>query len=80
MTAPLCLEFQTTLARIIAQQCKMSQNTRFVQLSATTSGIADVKECVKIAKNEWKLTKKKTILFIDMDARRIFADPTLILL
>ena len=38
---------------------------RFVQLSATTSGVADVKEVIKIAKNDRKMLKKGTILFID---------------
>ena len=38
---------------------------RFVKLSATTSGVADVKEAIKIAKNEQSLFKRKTVLFID---------------
>lgn len=37
---------------------------RFVKLSATMSGINDVKEVVKVAKNEAKF-KRKTILFMD---------------
>ena len=56
---------QTTLARIVAQSCKESHNTRFVKLSATNSGVADVKETVKVARNEWKMLKRTTILFID---------------
>ena len=56
---------QTTLARIIAVQAKSSVSTRFVQLSATTSGIGDVKEVIKIAKNDKAFFKKKTILFVD---------------
>jgi len=36
-----------------------------VQLSATTSGINDVKEVVKVAKNEQQMFKRKTILFVD---------------
>ena len=34
-------------------------------LSATTSGIADVKEVIKIAKNDLRMMKRKTILFVD---------------
>ena len=34
-------------------------------LSATTSGISDVKEVVKVAKNEQQMFKRKTILFVD---------------
>lgn len=37
---------------------------RFVKLSATMSGVNDVKEAVKVAKNELKF-KRKTILFMD---------------
>jgi putative ATPase len=56
---------QTTLARIIAEQCKESQKMRFAQLSATTAGVADVKEVVKVAKNEIRMLKRQTVLFID---------------
>lgn len=34
-------------------------------MSATTSGINDVKEVVKVAKNEQQMFKRKTILFVD---------------
>lgn len=37
---------------------------RFVKLSATMSGINDVKEVVKVAKNEAQF-KRQTILFMD---------------
>ena len=57
--------FQTTLARIIAQKCKESHDSRFVKLSATNSGVSDVKETVKVAKNEWRMFKRTTVLFID---------------
>ena len=56
---------QTTLARIIANSAKQKQRMRFVQLSATTSGVSDVKETIKVAKNEKKLLKRETLLFID---------------
>ncbi|XP_070575321.1 ATPase WRNIP1-like [Ptychodera flava] len=58
---------KTTLARIIANSIKERSNNkmRFVQLSATTSNVAEVKEVVKVAKNEQTMFKKKTVLFID---------------
>ena len=57
--------FQTTLAHIIANSAGRSNKARFVKLSATTSGINDVKEVVKVAKNDQQLFKCKTILFVD---------------
>ena len=36
-----------------------------MQLSATTSGINDIKEVVKVARNEQQMFKRKTILFVD---------------
>lgn len=56
---------QTSLANIIATGTKKSNNTRFVTLSATTSGINDVKDVIKVAKNEQHMFKRKTILFMD---------------
>ncbi|XP_060084501.1 ATPase WRNIP1-like, partial [Ylistrum balloti] len=56
---------KTTLAKIIAQQCNAGSTLKFVQLSATTSGVNDVKEVVKMARNDQKMLKKKTILFLD---------------
>lgn len=57
--------FQTSLANVISNICKEDNNNmRFVKLSATMSGINDVKEVVKVAKNEAKF-KRKTILFMD---------------
>jgi Holliday junction resolvasome RuvABC ATP-dependent DNA helicase subunit len=58
--------FQTTLAHIIAYQCKRdNQEARFVTMSATMSGVNDVKDVVKIAKNELTSFKRRTILFMD---------------
>jgi putative ATPase len=58
--------FQTTLAHIIANQCKKdNQEARFVRMSATMSGVNDVKDAVKIAKNELVSFKRRTILFMD---------------
>lgn len=51
---------KTTLAFIIAEQTK----AHFVQISATTSGVKDLREIIKQAELE-KQTGKKTILFID---------------
>eukprot|EP00112_Aurelia_sp_Birch-Aquarium-sp1_P007909 Seg1863.4 transcript_id=Seg1863.4/GoldUCD/mRNA.D3Y31 product="ATPase WRNIP1" protein_id=Seg1863.4/GoldUCD/D3Y31 len=56
---------KTSLVNIIATNCRNSTNKRFVKLSATTSGINDVKEAVKIAKNEAIMFKRETVLFID---------------
>ncbi|XP_037030743.1 ATPase WRNIP1-like [Bradysia coprophila] len=55
---------KTTLAHIIANQCKATSNSRFVKLSATMCGVNDVKEVIKVAVNERKF-KRKTILFMD---------------
>lgn len=60
----LIFVLQTTLAHVIASRCKKTQNCRFVKLSATMVGVNDVKEAVKIAKNEQKF-QRKTILFMD---------------
>ncbi|XP_050399601.1 ATPase WRNIP1 [Patella vulgata] len=56
---------KTTLARIIAARCKNEGSAKFVQLSATTSGVNDVKEVIKVAKNDQKLLRRKTMLFLD---------------
>lgn len=48
----------------MANICKEDSSKRFVKLSATTSGINDVKEVVKIAKNEAQY-KRHTVLFMD---------------
>ena len=52
---------KTTLARIIAGMTK----SRFVSLSATTSGIADLKRAVEEARERRALHGEKTIIFID---------------
>lgn len=49
---------------MIANICKEQNNMRFVKLSATMSGINDVKEVVKVAKNEAQF-KRQTVLFMD---------------
>lgn len=55
---------KTTLAHIIAKQCKTTDNSRFVKMSATMCGVNEVKEVIKVAVNERKF-KRKTILFMD---------------
>lgn len=55
---------KTTLAHIIANRCKQTQNTRFVKLSATMAGVNDIKTAVTAAKNDLKFGRK-TILFMD---------------
>jgi len=52
---------KTTLATIIAS----ATQSDFVRLSAVTSGVADVKEVVKRAKESQKALARKTILFVD---------------
>ncbi|XP_075992533.1 ATPase WRNIP1-like [Anticarsia gemmatalis] len=55
---------KTSMANVIAHICKQQNNMRFVKLSATMSGINDVKEVVKVAKNELQF-KRQTVLFMD---------------
>ncbi len=52
---------KTPLARIIAHLTK----SHFVQFSAVTSGVADVRRVVKEARARLKAYNRKTILFID---------------
>jgi len=52
---------KTTLARIVANVTKHN----FITLSAVTSGIKDVKDVVKYARDQLNQFSKKTILFVD---------------
>ncbi|RKY89023.1 replication-associated recombination protein A [candidate division KSB1 bacterium] len=52
---------KTTLARIIAE----GSSSDFIQISAVTSGVKDVKEVIDRATYNKKYKSKKTILFID---------------
>ncbi|KAK9429944.1 hypothetical protein V1505DRAFT_372665 [Lipomyces doorenjongii] len=52
---------KTTLARIIARSTK----ARFVELSATSASIADCKKVFDEARNELRLTGRRTYLFLD---------------
>ncbi|KAM3964813.1 ATPase WRNIP1 [Aphomia sociella] len=55
---------KTSIANVVANICKEQNHMRFVKLSATMSGINDVKEIVKVAKNEIQF-KRQTVLFMD---------------
>ncbi|GAA5798558.1 DNA polymerase III, clamp loader complex, gamma/delta/delta subunit [Helicostylum pulchrum] len=52
---------KTTIARIISKMTK----SRFIELSATSHGSADVKKAFEEAKGNLALTGQKTIVFID---------------
>jgi putative ATPase len=52
---------KTTLARIIAKMTK----SEFVQLSATASGLADLRKIISAAQSGRKFNNRRTILFID---------------
>lgn len=52
---------KTTIARVIANKSR----SRFVEISATASGVAECKKIFQEAKGELLLTGRKTILFCD---------------
>src|SRR4051812_13797160 len=52
---------KTTLSKIIAQQTQ----SNFESLSAVLSGVKDIKEAVEKAKQARRLSRRKTILFVD---------------
>jgi putative ATPase len=52
---------KTTLARIIAN----TTSAFFKQLNAVTSGVGDIREMTKNAKERLKMDEQKTVLFID---------------
>lgn len=56
---------KTTLAKIISNSCKTKGKYKFTTMSATSAGVNDVKEAVKIAKNDQKTLGRRTILFLD---------------
>ncbi|CAH9143990.1 unnamed protein product [Cuscuta epithymum] len=58
---------KTSIARAILNSCSPSVagTYRFVSLSAVTAGVKDVREAVDEAKKLKKLSKKRTILFMD---------------
>jgi putative ATPase len=52
---------KTTLAQIVAQQTRSD----FENMSAVLSGVKDIKEAVERARQTWRMSKRKTILFVD---------------
>lgn len=52
---------KTTLARLVAHYVEAD----FVNFSAVTNGVADIREIIKKAKDDQNLFKKQTVLFID---------------
>lgn len=52
---------KTTLARLLAN----TQNAAFVEVSAVSSGVADLRAAIEFARREWRARKRRTILFID---------------
>ncbi|MFH2045279.1 MAG: replication-associated recombination protein A [Pseudomonadota bacterium] len=52
---------KTTLARIIARET----SSYFMHFSAVLSGVKDIRAVIEEAKNQLKLFKQKTILFVD---------------
>jgi putative ATPase len=52
---------KTTLARLIANHA----SARFIELSAVSSGIADLRKAVESAKETLNLEQRQTVLFID---------------
>ena len=56
---------KTTLARILASAAREKVGARFVQLSASCIGVGEVKEAVKVARNDKVMFRRQTVLFID---------------
>src|SRR6202790_3658955 len=52
---------KTTIALLLAQQI----DAEFVQISAVTSGVADLREAVADARRELEATGRRTVVFID---------------
>ena len=52
---------KTTLSKIIAKKTQ----SNFESLSAVLSGVKDIKESVERAKQSWRMSRRKTILFVD---------------
>ncbi len=52
---------KTTLAMIIAS----STGAQFLAFSAVLSGVKEIKEVIQEAEEEWKYSKRRTILFVD---------------
>eukprot|EP00095_Tigriopus_kingsejongensis_P001113 snap_masked-scaffold743_size103610-processed-gene-0.5 protein:Tk01113 transcript:snap_masked-scaffold743_size103610-processed-gene-0.5-mRNA-1 annotation:"atpase wrnip1" len=56
---------KTSWAHVLGQKCQENAGRRFVKLSACTSNVAEVKEVVRVAAHDLRLTGRRTVLFID---------------
>lgn len=56
---------KTTLARILAHAARQRMGVKCVHLSASCSGVGEIKEVVKVARNDKMMFKKQTLLFMD---------------
>ena len=56
---------KTTLARLLARAAQQRMGAKCVQLSASSSGVGEIKEVVKVAKNDKVMFKRQTLLFMD---------------
>ena len=52
---------KTTLARILASETK----SRFISFSAVLSGVKEIRAVVEEASGQWRLNRRRTILFVD---------------
>jgi putative ATPase len=52
---------KTTLARIMARETK----SQFISFSAVLSGVKEIRGVVEEASEQWRLQRRKTILFVD---------------
>ena len=52
---------KTSLARLMSKSTKAS----FVQLSAVTAGVGEVRKVIQEAKERWRLLRRRTLLFLD---------------
>ncbi|XP_022136641.1 ATPase WRNIP1 [Momordica charantia] len=56
---------KTSIAKAIVGSASSSQSFRFVSLSAVTSGVKDVRDCVEEARKIRIKNNKRTVLFLD---------------
>lgn len=56
---------KTTLARILARAAQQRMGAKIVQISASCSGVGEIKEVAKVARNDKVMFKRQTVLFVD---------------
>ncbi|KAK7505771.1 hypothetical protein BaRGS_00003042 [Batillaria attramentaria] len=56
---------KTSLAKIIANNCRSRGSAKFVSLSAAVCGVNEVKDTIRAARTDQKMFRKKTVLFLD---------------